>query len=299
MLRRHLIAGALLAGAGVRVARACEAPVSVPAVFTGGALLLDARIDGQPARLLLDTGAERSVLTAAGVAALNLRRDSWVSTGMRGVGGVERQPNADVRSITLGGVALRRPLLRGIESLPVIPTQPVAWDGKPIDGLLGTDLLAGYDIEIDFAAPRLLLHRCVETPAWARDVPPVAAGAPRIGILVVPMRVGAATLRALLDTGSSSTLVGQAAASRIGITAADIAGGAPGVSRGIGPATLAGHRVTLARLRLGGVAWQDRQAWIAALRDPAYDMVLGMDLLAGHPLFLSPRRGLVWIGSAA
>ena len=57
---------------------------------------------------VLDTGAERSMVSPQAVQRLHLALDKWVGTRMHGIGGIIEHPNADPRSLTLGGVPLHR-----------------------------------------------------------------------------------------------------------------------------------------------------------------------------------------------
>lgn len=251
-----------------------------------GLLIAPVRIDGQAAELLLDTGAERTVLSGEGVRALGLPLDQWVSTGMEGVGGVERHRNADVASVTLGGLALRRRALSGVVSLPVVPSLSRAFGGRPLMGLLGMDLLSMFDLEVDPAGPSLALHAvsgCVgRFPPWQGAYSAVPAVLPRPGAMVAPVTVNGTRLRALLDTGAATTILDARAAARLGL-----AEGTRGSARGVGPGALAIRSAELAELRLGDETWTHAPAAVALLPGLGYDMVLGMDVLGTRRLWLS------------
>ncbi len=249
-----------------------------------GLLLAPVAIDGRQARLLLDTGAERTVLSDAAVQALGLPLDEWVSTAMQGVGGVERRRNADVASLEIGGLKLRRRALAGVVSLPRAPSLGRVFPDAAASGLLGMDLLSVFDVEIDPAGPTLALRQgCAEAPGWPAPWSAVAAAVPRVGVMVAPVTVNGVQLRALLDTGSTATIVDARAAQRIGLPQGGEAGGA----RGLGAGTLATRSVRLRELRLGDAAWTGLAAEIALLPGVGYDMILGMDVLGTRRLLLS------------
>jgi predicted aspartyl protease len=249
-----------------------------------GLLLAPVAIDGRPARLLLDTGAERTVLSDAAVQALGLPLDEWVSTAMQGVGGIERRRNADVASLAIGGVKLRRRALAGVVSLPRAPSLGRVFPDAVASGLLGMDLLSVFDLEIDPAGPTLALREgCADAPGWPAPWSTVAAAVPRVGVMVAPVAVNGARLRALLDTGSTATIVDARAAQRLGLPT----GGAAGGAQGLGAGTLATRAVTLRELRLGDAVWTGQPAEVALLPGAGYDMILGMDVLGTRRLLLS------------
>ena len=131
------------------VSAACivEQRADIPVTLIGGQMLAAGRIDGKSVTFLIDTGAEKTLLSAAAVQRLGLARDEWVSSHMQGIGGYERHPNAKLRSLELGGLTLRR---RGTESEPTISVAPlpfIAAANRAIDGLLGVDYLSGFDID--------------------------------------------------------------------------------------------------------------------------------------------------------
>src|SRR6185312_14997777 len=85
----------LLIGVASRPALACEVErrAAVPLEIASGLLVASVDVNGKPARFVIDTGAERTIISEAAVHRLGLRRDPWVGTTVRGVGGVERRAN--------------------------------------------------------------------------------------------------------------------------------------------------------------------------------------------------------------
>ena len=80
---------------------------AIPIEMANGRFIVPVLLDGGLAHILLDTGAERSVISRTAAARLGLPFDPWVETTMRGAGGqLETHRNADVQIATLGGVRL-------------------------------------------------------------------------------------------------------------------------------------------------------------------------------------------------
>jgi hypothetical protein len=75
----------------------------VPLRIAGNTPLVTVEVNGQPGTFILDTGAQRTVVSPAATRRLGLARDAWVGTTIRGVGGIDRRANADPRSLSLGG----------------------------------------------------------------------------------------------------------------------------------------------------------------------------------------------------
>src|SRR5271155_1667616 len=87
--------------------------------FSAGVITVPVEVNGITAPFILDTGAQRSVVSEAAVRRLGLARDQWVGTTMRGIGGIDRRPNAAPRSLSLGGVPLVRRTVTHDTSLTV------------------------------------------------------------------------------------------------------------------------------------------------------------------------------------
>ncbi len=135
-----------------------DARATIPLDVVGGAIIVPVEVNGIAASFILDTGAQRSVVTGEAVRRLGLARDQWVGTTLSGVGGIDRRANADPRSFSLGGVRLVRRTLNHDTSLTVgIIPRTVVGD-HVIDGLLGRDFLSVFDLDLDMPARRLTIY---------------------------------------------------------------------------------------------------------------------------------------------
>ena len=126
------------------------------------------------ATFILDTGAQRSVVTQEAVQRLGLSRDEWVGTTMSGIGGIDRRPNAEPRSLSLGGVPLVRRTLNHDTSMTV-GILPAPCRQSRIDGLLGRDFLSLFDLDLDVPGRRLTLYQVNDCTGrflpWAGTTP--------------------------------------------------------------------------------------------------------------------------------
>jgi len=275
---------------------ACEVDerTAVPFTLTSGHLLVPLTVNGITASFVLDTGAERSLVTPDAVRRLDLALDRWVGTTMRGVGGVVEHQNAVPRSLTLGGVALRRHTITHDISLTVgaLPEMGV---GAPTDGLLGRDLLSVFDLELDMAGHRLTLydvHGCSgRFLPWTSPYASVPAETPMTHALILPITLDGNRLTALLDTGASASMITLQGMIRLGLTPASLAGDPGGMARGVGRQAPEMRRHRFASLLIGSETLHNPELWVAPVRMvPFVDALLGADWLAMH------RR--VWISFA-
>ena len=269
-----------------------------------GPLAIPAAIDGRPVRLVLDSGAERSVLSGAAVARLGLPLDAWTASGVRGIGGATRHRDAQVGALVVGTIGLSRPL-GPVRSLPVVPALP----GVGIDGLLGADLMGGLDIEVAGGGLHVTLHRAAGCDAatigaalpWAAAALPSEAVRP--GLFVIPVTIAGRALRALIDTGSEITVLDDRAAAALGLRAGMPAPGGPareGTARGVGPASVTLRLMDVGALAVatragGGLALGAGPVWVGRLPATGFDLIVGMDRLRALHLWLSHAARAVFL----
>ena len=114
--------------------------------YTGGPLVVDAALNGVPLRLIVDTGAERTLITQAAMARAGIDVSAGSPVQIRGVTG---DATATLVSIPRLDVAGAR-----IGPLPVIVH---TLNSEGVDGLLGRDVLDGFTVTVDAVARRATL----------------------------------------------------------------------------------------------------------------------------------------------
>jgi predicted aspartyl protease len=130
---------------GVPVAR-------IPFELNGNILLLPVRVNGSaPLSFVLDTGAQGSSVNAtlAGKLGLTLGREGRA----HGAGG--SVVNHRIADVTLGIGDARLEKL-DIATMPLTALENNA--GRPLDGILGSDLFRRYVVEIDYETSRISLY---------------------------------------------------------------------------------------------------------------------------------------------
>ena len=159
-------------------------------------------INGTDQLLLLDTGGAITELTAEAADAMKLERRKGPFQQYNVSGQYSDQyVNA---SLTLGA------LKSGKSDFVVAPGSNPFGTGSSVAGILGPDILAHYDLHIDFGANKLTLlspdhceGKVIYWPASAVVVVPMKVL--RSGHIIVPVSLDGKTINALIDTGASNT----------------------------------------------------------------------------------------------
>jgi aspartyl protease family protein len=126
--------------------RVSGAPGSTIPLTSGSPIMVTAHLNGVPLTLMLDTGADRTVLapgalTRAGVDQASGRRVRIIGVTGESEGREVTLPRLDIAGAQLGPVA--------------VVVHPVPAPG--VDGLLGRDLLDAFSITVDAAGGRVTL----------------------------------------------------------------------------------------------------------------------------------------------
>ena len=274
----------------------------VPLEVVGGSILVNAVINDRPATMILDTGAQRSVVTPSAIARFELAQDEWVATTMRGIGGIERRRNALPRNFSLGGIALARRTVSRDTSLTVATLAHEEAGGRRIDGLLGRDFLSLFDLVLDMAARRVELFMVEGCSGnflpWTAPYAALPVQNPADTALSVMVELDGVSLRALLDTGASTTLLAAPGMGRLGLAEEALARDPTRALGGLGARAVVAHQHGFGRLRIGGETTERPRIWVAPVRPtPVADMLLGADWLATRLVWISFATKQVFVGA--
>jgi predicted aspartyl protease len=123
------------------------APPGVVVPFVrGGAVVVDARLNGVPLRLLLDTGADRTVIAPGALARAGIDGARGAPVRITGVTGSAAATLVAVPGLDVAGVHVG-PLAVIAHAVP----------GETLDGLLGRDVLDAFTVTFDAAGGRATL----------------------------------------------------------------------------------------------------------------------------------------------
>lgn len=289
-----LAAWAVLA-AGAAAAQDCRPLQRAELAVTpmGDVPIVTVRIDGGLANFLFDTGAERTIMTAAAAKRLGIAAHYEYARRLRSLGGAVAGGDARLRSFELGGMrADDIRVLVGTVSLPSVA-------GKPIDGLLGADFLRDFDIDLDLPHRRIGLFApapCpTAAPAWRGPYATIAAHRSLHDRLFFPVRLDGHQLAALIDTGAQLTTLDAESAAAVGVSGAALMRDPATTLRGAAAEVVRSRAHRFAELQIDGQSLRDQTIMVARLGLQDADLVLGADFLRWQRVWLSYRWHLVFL----
>ena len=274
-----MLFGAVTAGASeCKLIRIAEWPVRI----VNNSLFVNGAINGQPVYVLIDTGATQSFIarSAARRLGLPLLETQAMATG---VGGVARVGIAHLEEFRVGDTMRRNWQVTAVGEQ----------DLGSVAFALGWDFLGQADVEFDLVNSAIRLHvakdcrKGVSLAYWARD----GAGEARIGWdswdrrVALTVRINGETVRALLDSGASISLVDLRYAARIGVTPQ-----MPGAVAARPVLGISGTRNTwvapFQSFQIGDEIITNPRIHIAELPSDR-QMILGADFLRAHRVLIS------------
>ena len=273
--------------AGIRAAEpencTIQRRASLPLVLAG-LPTVTATINGRPARLILDTGAESSIIGVAAAKRLGVTTQYDFARSMRGISQAMQTGDARLDSMTLGGATL---------NYPRVLVGPIALTGGGLDadGLLGASLLSEFDLDIDLPNRRLDLYTRTDCPGlrppWGGRVATLETTRSLSSHPFFPVVVNGRDLSASLDSGAQRTVITVNAARRAGIGADTRVPGVEVRARGAAGETLPAQIHALRDMRVAGVPVRTPVMVTALALPNDIDALLGADFLMTHRVWLS------------
>jgi hypothetical protein len=173
-----------------------------------GRVLVPVLVNGRgPFQFVLDTGANRTVLTPRLVDQLGLEITAKDHVTLSGVTGSASVPTVLVQHLQVGDVELKR------ERLPVADSL-----SEDTQGILGVDTLAGTRIVIDFVRSRIQIRKA-HHEGLMDGLTRVRAQCRLRRLLMIKASVGHIPVSAVIDTGSQYTLGNAALREKLGLPA--------------------------------------------------------------------------------
>ncbi len=277
--------------------------VAAPAVIDtipspGGRLLVPVTLDGRPTIFEIDTGTDLSLLSPDMAAALKLRPAEARKPLIGGADGEPLGTYVTAHSLVVGGMR------RG----PTFLVMPPRWSviDARATGMLGGDVLSGWDLELDLPHGKVALHpplRCCAAPAgWAgksRAVPVIR----RDGHVTVAATLDGKSLQALIDTGATNTsLPIDTARSLFGLAPGDAGVASAAMTITTNGGQLATYRTRFRALEVGGARFPDLQVdLVGRVANPHvatdYALVLGLSELRQMHLYIAYGQRMLYIAS--
>jgi predicted aspartyl protease len=258
----------------------------------------------------LDTGSEVTMLTPAAIAAAGLQVDPKLpKTEMLGVAGAYSVGAVRADTLQIGQLKMTRPA-------PLLVQDFIGSNKEKIGALIGTDMIDGFDWDLDFAHEQMTAYRtqnCHDIdPLWPTKSTGVAITRgldpkiiPLAGNLALPLNVtlavefDAGTLTAVLDTGATHSFLTRMGARKAGITAAELDRDPEEVASAIDGSKIKVRRHRVAEFVVGQDLEHDFPLEVAEGFDrrQQFDMILGMDWIAKHHLWISYTTDSLYIDS--
>ena len=270
--------------------------------LTGGTITVPVEVNGITATFILDTGAQRSLVTQDAVRRLGLDRDPWVATTMTGVGGIDRRPNADPRSLSIAGIKLVRRTLSHDTSLTVGVLPGTHTGNLVIDGLLGRDFLSLFDLDLDVPARRLTLYHVTGCSGrflpWTGAYMALPVRMEVEDAIILPVALDGKPLQAILDSGASASLLASSGIVRLGLDNSDLSADPAATIAGLGPRVVTAHQHRFRSMTVGNTTFATPVLWVEPVRlMPFADMLLGADWLAERRVWISYASRQVFTAS--
>jgi predicted aspartyl protease len=261
----------------------------------GNMQFVPVEINGQPVTLLLDTGAERTLLTESAVQRLQLPRDLQHATRTFGIGSPTASWDAVLpNGLTLGGTHF--PVDR--VTVGQFGINQVA--GNDADGLLGADILLAFDIDLDLRDQTIALYRarrdCPEAgPPWSEPYVAVDGITTKRDRLMLPFTLDGVSGLAVLDTGAQLSSVSQRMFERLGLAEADLVSDRTIMAHGAAPEQVPVRIHHFRELRVGPAVMQAPALPVVPMTSSMGDALVGGDFLRGRRVWLSFATQRVYV----
>jgi len=280
---------------------ACAEAVAAdfPVVYrVHGAPVVVVTIKGQKLDMEVDTGAGMSFITEGAYDRLNLTGIKWTNGYYSvGVAGTMQLDAVVLENIGFGAITLRDELL-GISS----SAESAGRKGRPVDGLIGNDIMQFFDIGLDLPDHRITFYApqgcaATETP-WDGQFAPMPITRHKETLAsTVDYGIDNATLAATIDSGAEISLVAQAALVRAGVTAEAVPPPGHMGIEGIGYKKIAAQPEQFASITVGAESFGDM--WVLVANSPMAkytDALIGEDYLSTHRVFIANSSNTAFFG---
>jgi len=278
-------------------AAACKLQMfaELPVTMMGSKPIVSTKINGHDAQLIADSGAFFSLITPASAQSLGL----WLRAAPSGfyVQGVKGRTDVSIgtaRDFTVAGQTLHR-----IEFL----VGGNAFDASM--GLLGQNLLSAGDVEYDLANGAIRLFHPVDCGRanfayWSKDgaysVTDVTDAKTERGRHTIgDVSVNGVRMRALFDTGASTSIIGLSAAARAGMKPKGAGVVSTGAVYGIGRESARTWIAPIASFKIGDEEIRNTRISIGDIDVEDEDMVLGADFFLSHRVYVANSQRKLYL----
>ena len=261
----------------------------LPVTMDGLRPLVSAKVNGEPARLVVDSGAFFSMVTP--------RAAEKFKMSSSGLPGFYLQGAVGTTSARLGKAAefeLDATTFKNLEFLVAGDTLGDA------DGLLGQNILGILDIEYDLANGVVRIFRPADCEKvmlayWATSVAavsmmPIARTTPVDPHIYGRARVNDLPIRVAFDTGAGRSMLKLSTALKAGARLEADQASMDEAARGIGRRATDSYILPFSSLEIGNETIKNTRLRVAKTDFSGADMLLGADFFLSHRVFVSQSQ---------
>lgn len=292
------IALAILSTFPPRTHAACKLGkmAELPITMSGSKPQLTAKINGEDAKFVADSGAFYSMISAASAAQFKLSlRPAPFGFGVTGVGGTVTPSIANVKVFTIAGVPLKN-----IEFL--VGGSEVGGSGSV--GLLGQNFFRIADVEYDLANGVIrLMHpddcRHSLLAYWVKATDGFSYIAIDETTVMSPHTIGTAfvngaRIRVMFDTGAGASVLSLKAAERAGVKPDSPGVVDAGYDHGIGRGTVKSYIGPFASFKIGDEEIRNTRLRFGETGVEKADMLLGVDFFLSHRIYVARSQNKLY-----
>jgi hypothetical protein len=255
-------------------------------------LTTEGNINGTPAILLVDTGADDTMLTRLGTDKRRMRTTpmlGWVE----GVGGSSRLYTVAIKNFDVGPIkSNERGELLLIDDMGNRPET---------DAIVASSFLLQVDLEVSLAEKQLKFfepnncqttflgywdHNAVEVPLKFEE---------DMSRPLVDVQLNGVTLRALIDTGATVSAVSLDSLGKLGLSAESAGMEAADDVSGIGSKLVKSYRYRFKSFAIGHEVIQNPKLRVMYWKPDGIDVVLGTDFLRAHRVLFASSQKRVYL----
>lgn len=281
------LGSAAQAAPGCSLIKIAELPVKM----SGLRPMVSAKVNGQDALFLADSGAFYSLMSESAAARFGLKRGTTpAGLQVRGVNGAASVQIYTAKDFTLANVPLKN-----VDFL--VGGREVSDEAA---GLLGQNILGAADVEYDLANGVIRLFKPKDCPdkanlaywaggkvASALVLAPTTLAEPHI---TASASVNGKPIRVLFDTGASTSVLKLSAAERAGISRDDEAVRGAGITYGLGRRGVESWTSPVDSFVIGEEQVHNTRLRVGDITFDGADMLIGADFFLSHRIYISRTR---------
>ena len=271
--------------------------VDLPVTIAGTRALIDTKINHQDVRLLVDSGAFFSMISAAMAQELKLKvRPAPYGLSITGLGGKTVPSVATAKVFTIANVDIPNVefLVGGSEA------------GSGSSGLLGQNFLVNWNVEYDLAKGSIRLFRDTDCSKqflayWAIQnhqpytVTDIENVSPKYPHAIGHAYINGEKINVLFDSGAFKSLLSLKAAARAGVRVDSPGVIEGGLTGGTGRNLVMSYIAPFASFKFGdGEEIKNARLRVADLDIGIADMLIGADFFLSHRIFVANTQNKLY-----